>query len=185
MCSAINPGADDDTNQGSLSVPLLNKIVLLLLLLLPILADLPGVRAADLSSNYLTQLPPTLSTLTSLAALRLSSNSLQDSGIPWASLASLGPSLTSLLLDENQLSTLPKELGSLSRLVRLSVGCNVLEHVEIGALGSLSALQSLQLNNNKLATLPEDIGGSGYEAGVIVLEWAIRTADRLDSGLGD
>jgi Leucine-rich repeat (LRR) protein len=141
-------------------------------------AELPGVRAADLSSNHLTAIPSTLSSLTSLAALRLSSNSLQDSGMPWGSLAALGPSLTSLLMDENELSKLPKELGRLSRLVRLSVGSNALVEVEVGALGPLSMLQSLQLSSNKLERLPDDIG----ECVVWMHSWLSQDKPRFVSG---
>jgi Leucine-rich repeat (LRR) protein len=108
-----------------------------------------------LSHNQLAALPPSLSSLSSLGALRLSHNALTTPGIPWAALGALS-GLTMLLLDHNQLEVLPAALGGLRQLVVLGAGDNCLGCVEEGALGP--ALQQVDLARNHLPALPEDLG---------------------------
>mmetsp|Transcript_13412 Transcript_13412/g.28686 ORF Transcript_13412/g.28686 Transcript_13412/m.28686 type:complete len:447 (+) Transcript_13412:109-1449(+) len=119
---------------------------------------LAEVKAADLSCNQLSAVPACLSLLPGLHTLKLASNRLTDSGMPWDSLAALG-GLTQLLLDNNLLSQVPACVSCLTSLQHLSCCSNQLHTLPTSGLGALTALESLQLDDNKLTQLPSDLGG--------------------------
>lgn len=62
-----------------------------------------------------------------------------------------------LYLERNRLSTLPAELGHLSRLTHLNLESNQLSTLP-PEIGRLAALRELNLNGNQLSTLPPEIG---------------------------
>lgn len=62
-----------------------------------------------------------------------------------------------LLLEDNELKSLPSEIGQLTALSILRLPNNELVSLP-PEIGQLSALQELQLDNNQLATLPPEIG---------------------------
>lgn len=62
----------------------------------------------------------------------------------------------SLVLDKNHLTTLPLNIGSLKRLVSLSIVANELASLPPG-IGNLKSLQALNLHSNNLKSLPEEI----------------------------
>ena len=120
------------------------------------LAELSGLTLLDLRANQLTSLPPAgLGGLTALATLLLDANRL----------AALPPSvgclarLRRLETANNQLASLPAELGALdASLTRLDASGNALAALP-AALGRCAALVSLRLSSNKLVSpLPCELG---------------------------
>ena len=65
--------------------------------------------------------------------------------------------LTQLILSDNQLSTLPTEIGRLQALTQLDLMYNQLTTLPAG-IGKLQALTLLFLSHNQLTTLPAEIG---------------------------
>ncbi|KXZ55866.1 hypothetical protein GPECTOR_2g1417 [Gonium pectorale] len=144
------------------------------------LKELPAVLAEsaavfkviDASHNRLAQLPPWLASLAGLQRLVLAGNlltvalppgagaglaALKASGGAGGRGAGMGQWMI-LVLDDNQLSELPDEVGRLSRLERLSVSGNRLRALP-ASLGALEALQALVVSRNALEGLPAELGG--------------------------
>ncbi|XP_071829325.1 CCR4-NOT transcription complex subunit 6-like isoform X1 [Apostichopus japonicus] len=65
--------------------------------------------------------------------------------------------LTSLYLNDNQLSRVPPEICKLTNLLTLDLSSNKLRSLPI-ELGDLVALRELYLNNNQLRALPYELG---------------------------
>jgi Leucine-rich repeat (LRR) protein len=65
--------------------------------------------------------------------------------------------LSSLLLQNNNLKTLPKELWRLSNLQELNLGSNQLETIP-EQIGLLSNLRELFIHDNQICSLPTQIG---------------------------
>lgn len=66
------------------------------------------------------------------------------------------PFVERLVLDKNHLSSLPAHIGSLKKLLHLSIVSNNLDSVP-PEFGLLSELRHLDLHNNNIRTLPEEI----------------------------
>jgi len=62
------------------------------------------------------------------------------------------------LLGDNQITTLPPEIGQLAALTHLHIEANRLTRLP-PEIGQLTALTGLDLSDNELATLPPEIGG--------------------------
>ncbi|KAF8935639.1 hypothetical protein BGZ52_008115 [Haplosporangium bisporale] len=140
----------------------------------PLLMDIiqPGVSILDLSKKDLTEIPSGLPT--SITHLRLAYNSIHNLA-PLASLTSLHY-LQVLDLCDNQLDTLPSEIGLLSKLKELYLSNNKLwklpdtihrmarlEVLDIRGnqfyllnpmIGRLKTLRQLDVRNNQLKSLP-------------------------------
>ena len=65
--------------------------------------------------------------------------------------------LTSLFLNNNNLSRLPAEVSHLKCLAHLDVSCNKLRSLPV-ELGDMIQLRELLLNNNSLRALPYELG---------------------------
>ncbi|KAJ8022709.1 CCR4-NOT transcription complex subunit 6-like [Holothuria leucospilota] len=65
--------------------------------------------------------------------------------------------LTSLYLNDNQLSRVPPDICKLTNLLTLDLSCNKLRSLPI-ELGDLVTLRELYLNNNQLRALPYELG---------------------------
>ncbi|MEO9029824.1 MAG: COR domain-containing protein, partial [Ktedonobacteraceae bacterium] len=79
-----------------------------------------------------------------------------------------------LFLDNNQLSTLPAEVGDLTSLQGLYLDNNQLSTLP-AEVGNLSSLQWLFLNNNQLSTLPAEVGN------LSALQWLFLEYNRLST----
>lgn len=113
---------------------------------------LSELKFLDASQNSLTELPASLGKLPKLEVLDLSNNKLASVD-PLSGLTSL----TSLLLDGNELESIDKlNYSGLARLETLSVSHNKLKSLpeEIGSLGNLSALN---VSTNALEDLPSGL----------------------------
>ncbi|XP_028258823.1 leucine-rich repeat-containing protein 40 [Parambassis ranga] len=106
-----------------------------------------------LSSNQITQLSDDIRLLPSLTTLDLHDNLL--SSLPSA-LAEL-KELQQLHLSHNQLSSLPEEVCTLGNLCSLTLQQNLLESLP-EELGQLRNLTELDLSNNRLKSLPCSLG---------------------------
>lgn len=96
-------------------------------------------------------LPKGSENLAELESLNLSNNRLKES-------LDLGrlTSLKSLVLQSNQLASLPKSIGKLANLETLDVSSNQLTELPEGIFNSLN-IKRIQLNNNQLTSLPSSI----------------------------
>ncbi|MEO1394637.1 MAG: COR domain-containing protein [Cyanobacteria bacterium J06634_5] len=119
----------------------------------PEIGQLTSLAYLDLSYNQLTTLPESVRQLTSLTSLNLRANQLTT--LP----ESVGQltSLTSLDLSSNQLTTLPESVGQLTSLTSLDLRANQLTTLP-ESVGQLTSLTTLYLSSNQLTTLPESVG---------------------------
>jgi Leucine-rich repeat (LRR) protein len=83
---------------------------------------------------------------------------LQDAGFPWQPVCAGLSSITSLLLGNNQLQTLPACVAQLTGLVQLGLQNNQLHSIESAALEGMGKLEILQLQGNHLEQLPVTLG---------------------------
>jgi internalin A len=119
----------------------------------PSLTTLTKLQRLDLSRNRLTELPPRLSQLSQLQWLDLSGNqltSLPDS-LGWLT------KLESLNLNHNQLTALPGSLDQLTRLKMLTLFDNRLSAIPKAVL-KLVNLEGLYVPGNQIRTLPDELG---------------------------
>ncbi|KAG6544695.1 hypothetical protein Mapa_013885 [Marchantia paleacea] len=108
------------------------------------------LEALLMSSNFIGSIPPSFDGWNKLVELDLSRNY-----ITWIpdSVTKL-PNLKSLLLDYNSLQTLPFSVGKMTKLVKLAVSSNNISALPTSA-GGLSSLVSLNLRANSLHKFPE------------------------------
>lgn len=96
--------------------------------------------------------------LRSLRRLRCSHNRLADDGVPWSSLGAL-PSLAHLLLDQNNLTTLPPALFQAGALRVIDCSSNRLVSVPAD-IRRLTSLEELDVSCNLLPGLPDALGAA-------------------------
>ncbi|XP_005099902.1 leucine-rich repeat protein soc-2 homolog [Aplysia californica] len=125
------------------------------------------LESLDLRGNYLDKLPSNFTKMTSLKVLLmgtplealernpnfLNGNWLTSLPEHFADLESL----TTLRLEENQLSFLPEDFGRLSHLEELLLGNNFLYELP-ASFPQLESLTKCQLTKNRLEKLPSDFG---------------------------
>ncbi|XP_009802173.1 LRR repeats and ubiquitin-like domain-containing protein At2g30105 [Nicotiana sylvestris] len=117
----------------------------------------PSARVLDLSHNLIQHIPAGINSLSSLQKLILNGNEIMDNSLSWEGLSSL-KSLMVLSLNQNNIATLPPEIGALTSLRQLYVAHNKLTCLP-SEIGLLTGLEVLKLNNNRIPTIPESIGG--------------------------
>ncbi|XP_078179308.1 LRR/ubiquitin-like domain protein [Carex rostrata] len=115
-----------------------------------------SIRALDLSTNFIQQIPLKISELKSINKLLLTGNDLSEDSICWEGLLSL-KLLSFLSLNNNRLTALPSSLGSLTSLRQLHLAFNNLTALPT-ELASLTHLEVLKANNNRISLLPLSIG---------------------------
>ncbi|KAM0789498.1 hypothetical protein ACM66B_000317 [Microbotryomycetes sp. NB124-2] len=110
------------------------------------------MRVLSISNNSLTRF-----------SLNGTGNSLTSLNLSFAKLSSLSTELfdnlgavENLVLDSNQIRTLPDNIGTLVNLVHLSIKNNLLTDLP-STIGRLQRLQTLSVSGNNLATLPATI----------------------------
>jgi len=101
------------------------------------------VTAMNMSHNYLTKLPTSISSLTQLVVLNLSHNDL----IALPSAIGQLESLEKLDCSFNSLSTLPESMDKLSKLTHLNVESNQLKKLPRGLL--MLNIETLMVGNNR------------------------------------
>ncbi|KAJ3373440.1 hypothetical protein GGF31_000873 [Allomyces arbusculus] len=119
-----------------------------------------NLKRLSLARNQLASLPACLELLhESLAWLDLTSNPIQGDTEQLPSLVVLAVlrKLTGLGLSECGLTSLPKAVLSLHRLVQLALFNNRLQDVP-PAIGQLRRLVKLDLSSNRIRSLPSEIG---------------------------
>lgn len=109
------------------------------------------VFCLDYENANLTQMPAQAYRLSSLLSLHLSHNRIRTIG----SLHKLH-NLLILNIDNNELTTLPSTLGSLSSLIELNASNNNISELP-SEITQLKHLKTLYLRNNQLSQLPADI----------------------------
>ncbi|XP_032761514.1 leucine-rich repeat-containing protein 69 isoform X1 [Rattus rattus] len=140
------------------------------------LNKLPNLRTLDLQNNQISKVCPELRTLTKLTLLNLGNNLLQEVPEEIKYLISLKnlhlfgnricriatgafdglEDLVLLNLNDNQLRSLPPEIGRLQNLTFLSLNHNKLTVIP-KELCFLEHLSELQINYNQIRRIPEEI----------------------------
>ena len=114
-----------------------------------------SIKVLDAGNNQLSRWPACLEKASSLQRIVLSSNLIAEINGP--SLLPCASTLKILLLDGNQLTSLPDELALLVKLERLSLSNNKL-HSLPSVIGSLPNLSLLDVSRNQLSSLPDSMG---------------------------
>jgi Leucine-rich repeat (LRR) protein len=122
--------------------------------ILPIeIGNLTSLRDLWVSSNQLTELPLFLNQLVNLLILEIEDNFIQD--ISQEDIEDL-INVTSINLGNNQISTIPPEIGNLINLTLLNLDSNQLTTLP-SEIGNLTKLSYLSLRYNPISYLPESI----------------------------
>ncbi|OLL24056.1 Adenylate cyclase, partial [Neolecta irregularis DAH-3] len=137
-----------------------------------VLAEIPNLESAYCGNNSATAFDPKLLRLKTLHlsknpitqfSIASSTQSLVFLTLTSAKLAVIPPAafdnmlnLERLVLDNNQLSTIPAEIGKLKRLQHFSCIKNLLSSLP-PEIGQLTNLKSLDVHNNNLKVLPAEI----------------------------
>lgn len=120
----------------------------------PSLESLTSLTDVDLSCNQLPKVPDALYTLTNLKRLNLSSNLIVELSLA----LEVWQELEVLQLSDNELTSLPASLCKLSSLKRLYVNYNKLDFDGIpSGIGKLSALEVFSACGNVLEMIPEGL----------------------------
>ena len=119
----------------------------------------------SLESKGLTEIPSYVFDMPDLKILSLKNNRIRS--IPSRDIAKLHK-LVGLLLDDNQLTSLPDTIGTLKNLVTLDVYNNQLTSLP-ESIGNLKTLENVSIRNNKLESLPESIGKLN-NLGVLIID---------------
>ncbi|KAJ9070848.1 hypothetical protein DSO57_1003311 [Entomophthora muscae] len=124
------------------------------------LSQLSLLRHLNLSSNRLVVFPHEIASFTQLESLNISRNLLQGE-FPKSYCTNLSR-LKSLKLHENSITSIPLWIGSLEHLEVLTLGSstggNLIEYFPPGILPRLRKLRILDLSSNKLTSIPADVG---------------------------
>jgi len=107
---------------------------------------------ADTNNIDAKNLPRTKE-ITSLTSLNIENNQLTELPKEIGNLTRL----TSLNIKNNQLTELPKEIGNLTSLIWFGIENNQLTELP-KEIGNLTSLTSLNIKNNQLTELPKEIG---------------------------
>jgi len=102
------------------------------------------------TNNYLKTLPD-LSNLNALTYLDVSQNQMQSIPIHLCSLP-----LKILKASHNRITTIPCEIGLLSKLQSLDISCNELTNLP-STMGDLTSLRLLNIRRNHIVALPDEL----------------------------
>uniref|UniRef100_A0A8C9L6N4 PDZ domain-containing protein n=1 Tax=Pavo cristatus TaxID=9049 RepID=A0A8C9L6N4_PAVCR len=151
------------------------RIIELILPTILSMHKLTQLERLDLGNNEFSELPEVLEQIQNLKELWMDNNSLQilpggksrlrnvsnfqKVGILFSDCIKLGllKRLTTLKVDDNQLTILPNAIGNLSLLEEFDCSCNELESLP-STIGYLHNLRTLAVDENFLPELPREIG---------------------------
>jgi len=114
------------------------------------IGSLTKLELLSLDDNELTTLPSSMDKLDTMRTMSMSDNKL-------TSIPALPPKLTMLLLNYNNLTSVPEAITKNRTLEFLGLNDNKLTSLP-ESIGGVKSLESLRLANNKLSRLPERIG---------------------------
>lgn len=112
-------------------------------------AQLNNLRSLLLGSNRFLYVPMELAALNRLESLNLRSNHILTMECPL-------PSVKSLVLDRNRVSSLGNGIGRSTNLEFLSLERNMLKTISMD-IANLTKLRSIQLSGNPLEEIPDDV----------------------------
>ncbi len=128
--------------------------------------QLLNLKTLNINSNKLGHYPVVLEKLDNLEHLILGANQIKE--LP-SSIKNLSDKLVIFSLDENELTTLPAEIGEFKNLQNLSVQRNKLTSLP-KEIGLLTQVWTMNLSENYLAQLPSEIGNM-RNLKILVLEY--------------
>ncbi|KAI6658542.1 Ras suppressor protein 1-like [Oopsacas minuta] len=120
------------------------------------LRDIPKLRELNAGLNRLVQLPRGFGSCPSLQVLDLTYNNLTNGSFP-GNFKYLGGTLRALFLGDNELLSVPLEIGTFLKLEVLVLRDNNIRDVPVD-IGRLPKLKELHLNGNQIHILPPDLG---------------------------
>ena len=120
------------------------------------LSAMPKLRELNAGLNRLIQLPRGFGTCPCLQVLDLTYNNLTNASLP-ANFRYLSGTLRALFLGDNELTSVPPEIGLFSKLDVLVLRDNNIRDVPAD-IGRLPKLRELHLNGNQIRLLPPDLG---------------------------
>ncbi|KAH8922757.1 L domain-like protein [Atractiella rhizophila] len=136
------------------------------------LSNLPSLRKVQIEHNPITSFDIHLPSLRELSACRISTinfslaskaENLTQLNLSWSKMGGLHPelfemtpALETLVLDYNNLKSLPDSVNRLSKLVHLSFKSNQVETVP-KTIYTLPRLQCLDASTNKIESLPNEV----------------------------
>eukprot|EP00698_Gefionella_okellyi_P003570 TRINITY_DN1335_c0_g1_i1.p1 TRINITY_DN1335_c0_g1~~TRINITY_DN1335_c0_g1_i1.p1 ORF type:complete len:867 (-),score=151.57 TRINITY_DN1335_c0_g1_i1:2032-4632(-) len=135
------------------------------------------ITSLDVSFNRLTSLPVQMGQLRNLRVLRMQSNSMR---IFPQILSERQLPLEHLVMDRNQLLTLPDSVSTFPTLIQLHLSKNRISRVS-SLVGMLAKLELLDLSSNNITVLPDSFGGL---VSLQVLRLACNGLTELPAALG-
>ena len=120
------------------------------------LKDMPKLRELNAGLNRLVQLPRGFGICPALQVLDLTYNNLTTASFP-GNFKYLSGTLRALYLGDNELVSVPLEIGLFSKLEVLVLRDNNIRDVPVD-IGRLPKLRELHLNGNQIHLLPPDLG---------------------------
>ena len=120
------------------------------------LREMPKLRELNAGLNRLVQLPRGFGSCPALQVLDLTYNNLTNASFP-GNFKYLSGTLRALFLGDNELVSIPLEIGIFSKLEVLVLRDNNIRDVPVD-LGRLPKLRELHLNGNQIHLLPPDLG---------------------------
>ena len=120
------------------------------------LRDMPKLRELNAGLNRLVQLPRGFGSCPTLQVLDLTYNNLSNASFP-GNFKYLSGTLRALYLGDNDLISIPLEIGLFSKLEVLVLRDNNIRDVPVD-IGRLPKLKELHLNGNQIHILPPDLG---------------------------
>ena len=112
-------------------------------------SQLKNLRVAFFNNNQFEEFPEVLAACPNLSMVSFKSNNIKT-----ISETALSPNIRWLILTDNQLTTLPKAIGNLTKLQKFMLAGNQLTSVP-PELANCQNLELIRLSANQLETMPD------------------------------